>query len=326
MESNSSFEFHSKTELIGNIALRIYFWVIAFVILFGNSYLIVTTTKRILKSKMNYQTKYQHIIVLNIGISDILMGFYLLILSIKGVEYSGDYEEHEFKWRHSFLCYFIGSLAAASRQNTSFLMVLLTSYRLYSVRHVYVSASESTSKWLKIVIFCWVLTLTLVLVPLSFRSNGLYYGNNSACLPDFYRRGIASSYFIYNLVITNIIFCCCLFVAVGYVSIFKFATKRPVHNSGTAKQESVLQRRITRIIVTDFLCAVPICIVSYLSIGVKIPEVFYLFTAAFLIPINSAINPFLLSPLPDKLMQYAKSVRRTAVILQSSIQTVTTAL
>ena len=57
-----------------------------------------------------------------------------------------------------------------------------------------------------------------------------------------------------------------------------------------------MQKRITRLVVTDFVCWVPICVLAFSSFaGVPIPPWLYSFTIVILLPVNSALNPVLYS-------------------------------
>ena len=56
------------------------------------------------------------------------------------------------------------------------------------------------------------------------------------------------------------------------------------------------QARITRLVVTDFACWMPVCFMAFASIaGVTLSPVVYPVSAIILLPINSALNPVLYS-------------------------------
>ena len=101
-----------------------------------------------------------------------------------------------------------------------------------------------------------------------------------------------------------------VFIAVSYVAIY-FLTKSkklklPQMNNKVAKQQATMQKRIARIIATDFCCWVPICIVAFVNVsGVDVPSIRTISSLvnAILASINGIMNPFLYSPLPDMLMQ-----------------------
>ena len=123
-----------------------------------------------------------------------------------------------------------------------------------------------------------------------------YYGETSVCMPRFYIQHGDSSW-EYSLALITINFLCFVFIAGGYISIL-------VESNKSMQKESVLQRRIARIIATDLCCWIPVCILAYARIsGFDFEKVLYQITAIIILPINSALNPFLYSPLFDKMIK-----------------------
>ena len=121
-----------------------------------------------------------------------------------------------------------------------------------------------------------------------------YYCKNSLCMPRFYVE-MGESSWEYSLAIITINFLCFLFIAVGYFCIL-------IESNKISKKEAILQRRIARIIATDMCCWIPICILAYAKAGgARFPRFVYQFTGVFILPINSAINPFLYSSLTEKI-------------------------
>ena len=132
-----------------------------------------------------------------------------------------------------------------------------------------------------------------------------YYGATSVCMPRFFVTKFESA-MEYTLIVISINFICFIFIAISYIVIYILSHKRlkiQARNNQAAKQEATMQRRIARIIFTDFLCWIPICIMVYAKInGATIDDIVYVVSAAILLPINSAFNPLLYSSLVDKLI------------------------
>ena len=132
-----------------------------------------------------------------------------------------------------------------------------------------------------------------------------YYGATSVCMPRFFVTRSESA-MEYTLIMISINFVCFIFIAISYIAIYILSNKRlkiRARNNQAAKQEATMQRRIARIIFTDFLCWIPICIMVYAKVnGVTIDNIIYIVSAAILLPINSAFNPLLYSSLVDKLI------------------------
>jgi len=87
------------------------------------------------------------------------------------------------------------------------------------------------------------------------------------------------------------------------VVVYKKATGMKFSTSKSKDRNEDMQKRISRLLLTDFFCWIPVCIMAYLRIaGVFIPPDAYIASAAFLLPINSAMNPLLYSPLIGQCM------------------------
>ena len=139
-----------------------------------------------------------------------------------------------------------------------------------------------------------------------------YYGQTSVCMPRFYvYRG--ESAWEYSLFIITVNFLCFLFIAISYICMSMKAkqTRFIRGNRKRGKQQSRMQKRISRIIITDFLCWIPICITAFVKIsGFHVDDVAYIVSAGVLLPINSAFNPLLYSSLLDKLKKTLKNLKK----------------
>ena len=137
-----------------------------------------------------------------------------------------------------------------------------------------------------------------------------YYGKNVVCLPlqlsPQLQEGWEYSTFIF--IVLN--FSLFIFITVAYVAILlkSWSSSRRLGAHGTvreiraraqsaqAKRERALAKRVFFIILTDFLCWIPI-----IAIGIKShvektfdpPGDLAVWIAVFALPINSAINPLL---------------------------------
>uniref|UniRef100_F7ABQ9 G-protein coupled receptors family 1 profile domain-containing protein n=1 Tax=Ciona intestinalis TaxID=7719 RepID=F7ABQ9_CIOIN len=121
-----------------------------------------------------------------------------------------------------------------------------------------------------------------------------YYGFTSVCMPKLFLYNGEETW-EYSMAIITINFVLFLYMLVGYIVIYKKSTKRAPPSAADARKQS-MQNRIFRLIVTDFLCWIPICIMVYISLsGVKIDPVVYAISAGILLPLNSALNPLLYS-------------------------------
>ena len=377
--SNRKSIFSSETEMIAEPAVKSAFWIIGFLVLFGNIYVIISTSKFLKQKKSLDGTGFQHVIILNISIADLIMGVYLLIIAVYSAVFSGTYGEVDREWRSSLRCSIIGSLAVFSSETSCFLLVILTAFRLKNITNPIESLNSSLRPWIICTIAAWLLSFIFSIVPVvaatshyfvhSFAYSSLfrneiwdgsrlkqfacrfaalrnqtieyevgefesvknyfqtslphnssvnlfsYYGETSICMPRFYVR-FGDSSWEYTISVITINFLCFVFIALGYFLIFKHSinsSKNIQKNQGSNsnKQATRMQKRIARIIATDFCCWIPICLMAYVRLGFEFEDIIaYQITAVLLLPINSALNPFLFSSLPDKLFSLCSRGRQ----------------
>ena len=137
-----------------------------------------------------------------------------------------------------------------------------------------------------------------------------YYGETSVCMPRFYT-ALEKNSWEYTIFIITVNFLSFVFIVVGYSLIIKLSlnSSANIQSSRNNKQFSKMQKRIACIIATDFCCWIPICVMAYGSLGVEFSDIVYQISAVMLLPINSALNPLLFTPLPDKLIKFFRRQR-----------------
>ena len=310
--------------------------------------------------------KFNYILILNLSLADFLMGIYLLIISVKSIQFSGFYAIIDYKWRTSLECSIIGSLSILSSETSCFIMTIITAYRLYNVFNNSNARKSTNLAWKIWIVLAWLVSIVLALLPLFkatanyfthtiwfsnqfATSNGWskidvtnfacrlaslsnqsttlngdtwestqtflnerfpdyaprgevgYYGETSVCMPRLYV-SYGDQAWLYSFVIITFNFISFIFVAIGYIIVLYKTTYGSNQAGGADERSAQMQKRISRMIITDFACWVPICIMVYLTTGgVAISKVIYFVTAGVLLPINSAINPLLYSPHCGKL-------------------------
>ena len=357
--------FFSKKEMISSQAIKSAFWIIGFVVITGNLYVIISTFLHLRNKRFSDYLRCQRVILLNIAIADLIMGIYLMTIAIYSIVYSGRYGEVDHYWRTSLNCSFLGSLVVLSSEASCLLLVILTAFRLYTIWNPVSSATMSSKTWNVAIAFPWVISLVLAVIPLpssnyfvydvlfenEFSKSGVwdkceierfayrlakmtntsievkdnqwdaaisylhnnfpryypqgefgYYGETSICMPRFYVAKGEHGW-EYSLAVITINFVAFIFIAVSYVVIYWISTNHKFGKKATTdKQESAMQKRIARIIFTDFACWIPICVIAYIRLsGIFLEPIVYQISAALLLPINSALNPILYSTLEDKI-------------------------
>jgi len=133
-----------------------------------------------------------------------------------------------------------------------------------------------------------------------------FYSQTSVCMPRFYT-STSKSAWEYSTFLITLNFMLFIYMVVVYVVVYKKATGMEFSTAKSKDQNEDMQKRISRLLLTDFFCWIPVCIMAYLRIaGVYLSPDAYIASAGFLLPINSAMNPLLYSPLIGQCMSRAR--------------------
>ena len=261
--------------------------------LLGNVFVIIW---RCVKTKK--ANHHSSMLIINLSISDLLMGVYLIIIAAMDQWYRGVYIMHEEEWRTSLFCQLAGMIATLSSEMSVFTMVVMTLDRVKAIIFPFKFPSISlTSKSSLIICTCgWVTCLVLSIAPMfdgNYFTN--FYGQTGVCLPFTLRNtkspGWEYSMFIF-IILNGIAF---IVIGGGYLSIY-CSTRLTREASGRSSSDSDtrLLRNMSLIIMSDCLCWMPIIILSCIALnGVFIPPVISAWVAVFILPLNPALNPFL---------------------------------
>ncbi|XP_041461097.1 G-protein coupled receptor GRL101-like isoform X1 [Lytechinus variegatus] len=316
--------FTCRMTFLHNSAIKIFTWFLAFASLFGNVYVFVS---RITTKHTNSVAQIQSIFIANLAISDFLMGVYLLILAIADAHIGETYfwEGLAQDWRRSPMCRFAGFLSFLSSETSVFLIVLISVDRFicivftFSKRRLTVfSARVCTGViWVVSIILSVVSVLLAVLDPDSYDLSDVCVGLplirknvnlQSTVDPDTLNSiGIevnkivaasSASTWQYSVAIfLGVNFICFTIILIAYVAIFitvRFSSSA-VGRKGYSSKEIRMALKLSFIVATDFFCWMPIVI---LGIIVQVDDVYispdvYAWLVALVLPINSAINPYL---------------------------------
>ena len=174
----------------------------------------------------------------------------------------------------------------------------------------------------------WVFSLTLGIVPSIFAGrNFAFYDNSHVCigLPlaltktySYYRNstevridrfyfytissttkftGLANGLYFSAAIFIGLNGICYVIILGCYIEIVRAVTKSAKQSGRTPdmNEQIRLTRKVTTIILTDFLCIFPIIVLGILvQIRViELPPSVYAWSVTIVLPINSAINPYL---------------------------------
>ena len=142
---------------------------------------------------------------------------------------------------------------------------------------------------------------------LKFSTLGFYGSSGSCTFKFFVDKDDPQKHYTWAILIINLL--SLFIISAGYLSVH-FLTQTSANKVGAKNKFGALQRKITFIIVTDFLCWLPfiiVCFIHYFDDQIFKESRLYPVFATIVLPINSIINPLLydtiLSTLSNKLWQ-----------------------
>nr|KAG5687742.1 hypothetical protein BaRGS_028404 [Batillaria attramentaria] len=142
----------------------------------------------------------------------------------------------------------------------------------------------------------WVLGVTLAAVPLlPVTVHWEFYSQSGICIPlPVTRRSFEGRGYSFGVMIV-FNFIQFLLIAAGQAAIFRSVKANILTTDKNQKSKDIIiARRLISVAVSDFLCWFPIGLLGVLaSAGVPIPGQVNVVMAIFVLPVNSALNPFL---------------------------------
>ncbi|XP_018410238.1 PREDICTED: relaxin receptor 1-like [Nanorana parkeri] len=303
----SSFE-----NLLANILLRVFVWVMACVTCFGNLFVIC------MRSFIVTENCQHAMSIKSLCCADCLMGFYLFCLGAFDIKFQGEYNKHAQVWMESLECKMVGSLAMLSSEVSVLMLTYMTLEKYFCIVFPFSHFRAGRGQTLGALLTIWVLGFLITIIPfLNYDTFGNFYGRNGVCFPlqsDGSERSGARGYSVAIFLGLNLL----AFVTIvfSYSSMFY-----SIHNTGAKTAErSVLSREVAIakrfffIVFTDALCWIPIFLLKAVSLTkAEIPGTITSWVVIFILPINSALNPILYtlttSSFQEKLKQCLQSKR-----------------
>nr|KAG5703793.1 hypothetical protein BaRGS_009591 [Batillaria attramentaria] len=236
------------------------------------------------------------VLVANLCGSDLLMGVYLMMIGSADAYYRGQYVWKRETWTHSAACQAAGFLALVSSEVSAFMICIITLERLLVLRfpltrHLHLTLHSALVTCSTV----WLTGIVLAVVPLLPATGWEFYSQTGICLPlpvtrlQFPGKQYAFGTFI---VLNFVLF---LLIGIGQVFIYRAVRSTPLADRTQRRQQDMaIARRLFLIVFSDFCCWFPVGVMGLLaSQDTPIPGEVNVAAAIFVLPLNSAINPFL---------------------------------
>ncbi|BFZ20881.1 hypothetical protein BsWGS_23920 [Bradybaena similaris] len=167
----------------------------------------------------------------------------------------------------------------------------------------------------------WLLVFVISVVPLLGIPYFLnFYGRSGVCLALHVTPARPPGWEFSVAVFLVLNFVSFLVIAASYIWMFIVAKEtRSAVRGPENKSDLAMARRMTLIVMTDFVCWVPIILLGFASLaGANASNSVYAWIAVFILPLNSALNPLLytLSTAP-----FLMNIRKRAYRFRKSFMT-----
>jgi hypothetical protein len=255
--------FSSCTDLIRLDALRIFMWLLGTIAVGGN--LLVLLLRVIAKERMTANTT----IITSLAVADLLMGVYLYIIASADTIFRGYYIEVDQSWREGLGCKIAGFLSVLSSEVSVFTLAIMSIDRFLVVVFPFSKHKINFRKAKILVVSVWVFGIALAGAPFCVDyMRDSYYSRSGVCLslhltPDpapgwEYSVAVFLGLNLVAFVIIAVLYTWMYIIIKRSVDMMKNKTSR---KKGENK-ELVVARKMALIILTDFVCWMPIIILG----------------------------------------------------------------
>ena len=188
-----------------------------------------------------------------------------------------------------------GILSLISNEVSAFTICLITLDRFIVLRFPFTQTRFRPTSALVASVICWMVGILVALFPLLVPSWRIY-GQSGVCvpLPVTRKRYPGHTYSFSIFIVLNFILF--ILVALGQIGIFLAVreTSKSMEKGKSKPMDMRLAYRLVSIVVTDFLCWFPLGLLGLLAWrGVAVPGEVNVAMVTFVMPLNSALNPFL---------------------------------
>ncbi|XP_060587113.1 G-protein coupled receptor GRL101-like [Ruditapes philippinarum] len=287
--------FSSCEDLMRLSILQTMLWLVGLSAFFGN---ILSLVYRLKYDRSRLKLGFG-IFVTNLAVADFLMGVYLIIVAAADAVFRKRYIFNDDYWRNSVWCNLAGVLAACSSEASVLFLCLITVDRLLVIKFPFGQFRFDAKKANTCSFTVWLISLTIALVPIIFESyfQNRFYNRSGVCIALPFTRDRPPGWLYSVTLFIGFNFATFLLIAFGQWSIFMEVRKSSVRTNkikSARKKDLVVARNLLLVVTTDFLCWFPIGVMGIMALnGYVISGNIYAWTAVFILPINSALNPVL---------------------------------
>ncbi|XP_047499746.1 relaxin receptor 2-like isoform X2 [Penaeus chinensis] len=279
----SSFE-----HLLVRVELRVAVWLVALMTLVGNMTVLGG------RAFTRDDNKILSLFIRNLAVADLLTGVYLFVVAVKDAQFRSEYHEYAYYWMTSWHCTITGVLSMTSSEVSVLILTFMSVERWLCITWPLGAPKLSLGTAKVVLVAIWSVGLLLALVPVFwYTSKQGFYGTNGLCFPlhldDPWVPGWVYSAFIF----VGINQIGVVMILMSYTGMF-YSIRITRANTPLSLGDREFALRFFFIVFTDCVCWTPIIILRILALaGCSIQPDLYAYVVVVLLPINSALNPFL---------------------------------
>ena len=257
------------------------------------------------------------------------MGVYMLLIASADIYFDEQFPMQAEMWRSGITCRIAGTVSILSSEASVFFVTFISIDRFVNIKYPFSRRILTMKSSAVVVVILWITSLTLGVVSSSLAGqNDEFYANSHVCiglplskLPKYntqhlnwiwtcsgdtcyWKQPLETEYvgketgmIFASVMFLGLNFFCYLVILVCYIEIVKayFQSSERVELSPEMKEQIRLTDKVAAIILTNFACWFPIILLGILvQAGVlTLPADVFAWCVTFVLPINSAINPYL---------------------------------
>ncbi|XP_030851126.1 G-protein coupled receptor GRL101-like [Strongylocentrotus purpuratus] len=300
--------------------LRIFIWILGGSAFIGNGFVFAY---RVFKQKKDRKTIVQSSFITNLAVSDFMMGLYMITIASADIYYRGNYALHADEWQSSALCKVAGMLSVISSEASVMFIMMISVDRCIHILLPFkqgLHLSPTAARCSQLIIWCIGTLVSVLPVVIPAYNKGNFYGQSGVCLalPLTVDRPAGWHYSISlfigaNFVAFLVTLLCNLAMYIRYQQSKQMLaqTGKGSRDDKRLTEDIKLAWKMSLIVGTDLICWFPIIVMGLLAAAGKltISAQVYAWTAVFVLPVNSSLNPYLytLSSLHGKKQKVKKS-------------------
>ena len=308
--------------LLSLTTLTIFIWIIGCSAMFGN--LFVVWWKRFSQKAEN---RVQSLLLSNLAMSDLQMGIYMIIIASADAYYGQYFPMYAENWRSSVLCRIAGTLAITSSEASVLFVTFISIDRFITIQFPYSirKLRVKSTRWISALVWAFSLTLGLTASFLAGRNSDFYdishvciglplaqvinhkthtteianiqYWENAKTMEFVESFEKTSGLFFSVAIFIAFNMFCFLLILACYIGLIRavLRTSSKAFRQREMAEEIRMTLKVSTIVLTDFFCWFPICLMGvFVQAGlIELHNSIFAWVVTFVLPINSAINPFL---------------------------------